>query len=313
MGQGTSTTAYEINTSITTGANGVGLYADKDRTITGSTSNIKYKGIIEVGNKTDAGIGIFIANGKVTLDNTTKIRLNGNAGVGVIATEGTEFTANKATVQLIGSNISGVGAYGKKGSTININNWTFENNGNRAEEVRSEEGRAPIGADKSLKPKMVLSHVINGETSLVSGKTVTSVDDGKYKAEENIGLMAEGIKNPTAPAPLTGWTNGNFEILNEGTINFSVAKKSTAIYVESARVKNDGAIKLGEGSTGIYGIYKASTRKYEGHPASHKNKLEVTTTANSKISLGNNSTGMYLVNAQKLDNLGGEIMLVSMQ
>ena len=307
MGQGTSTTAYEINTSITTGANGVGLYADKDRTITGSTSNIKYKGIIEVGNKTDAGIGIFIANGKVTLDNTTKIRLNGNAGVGVIATEGTEFTANKATVQLIGSNISGVGAYGKKGSTININNWTFENNGNRAEEVRSEEGRAPIGADKSLKPKMVLSHVINGETSLASGKTVTSVDDGKYKAEENIGLMAEGIKNPTAPAPLTGWTNGNFEILNEGTINFSVAKKSTAIYVESARVKNDGAIKLGEGSTGIYGIYKASTRKYEGHPASHKNKLEVTTTANSKISLGNNSTGMYLVNAQKLDNLGGEI------
>ena len=307
MGQGTSATAYEINTSITTGANGVGLYADKDHTITGSTSNIKYKGIIEVGNKTDAGIGIFIANGKVTLDNTTKIRLNGNAGVGVIATEGTEFTANKATVQLIGSNISGVGAYGKKGSTININNWTFENNGNRAEEVRSEEGRAPIGADKSLKPKMVLSHVINGETSLASGKTVTSVDDGKYKAEENIGLMAEGIKNPTAPAPLTGWTNGNFEILNEGTINFSVAKKSTAIYVESARVKNDGAIKLGEGSTGIYGIYKASTRKYEGHPASHKNKLEVTTTANSKISLGNNSTGMYLVNAQKLDNLGGEI------
>ena len=82
----------------------------------------------------------------------------------------------------------------KKGSTININNWTFENNGNRAEEVRSEEGRAPIGADKSLKPKMVLSHVINGETSLASGKTVTSVDDGKYKAEENIGLMAEGIK-----------------------------------------------------------------------------------------------------------------------
>ena len=51
MGQGTSTTAYEINTSITTGANGVGLYADKDRTITGSTSNIKYKGIIEVGTK----------------------------------------------------------------------------------------------------------------------------------------------------------------------------------------------------------------------------------------------------------------------
>ena len=303
MGQGTSATAYEINTSITTGANGVGLYADKDKSVTGSTSNIKYKGIIEVGNKTDAGIGIFIANGKVTLDNTTKIRLNGNAGVGVIATEGTEFTANKATVELIGSGISGVGVYGKKGSNLHINYWNFENHGNRAEEVRSEEGRAEIGSDKSLKPKMVLTHVINGETSLVSGKTVTSGDDGKYKAEENIGLMAEGTKKPGLPL----WTNGDFEILNQGTINFSVAKKSTAIFAESARVKNDGVIKLGESSTGIYGIYKDSTRKYEGHPASHKNKLEVTTTANSKISLGNNSTGMYLVNAQKLDNLGGEI------
>ena len=301
LGQGTSTTAYEINTSITAGANAVGLYADKDGA--SSTSNIKYKGTIEVGNGTDAGTGIFIANGKVELDDSTKIRLKGTSGVGVIAEEGTEFTANKATVELIGSGISGVGVYGKKGSNLHINYWNFENHGNRAEEVRSEEGRAEIGSDKSLKPKMVLTHVINGETSLVSGKTVTSGDDGKYKAEENIGLMAEGTKKPGLPL----WTNGDFEILNQGTINFSVAKKSTAIFAESARVKNDGVIKLGESSTGIYGIYKDSTRKYEGAPGGHKNKLEITTTTNSKIDLGNNSTGMYLVNAQKLDNLGGEI------
>ena len=300
MGQGTTGTPYEINTSITAGANGVGLYADKDNDISGSTSVIKYKGTIEIGDNTNAGTGIFIANGKVTLDDSTKIKLKGKAGVGVIATEGTTFTANKATVELIGSGINGVGVYGKKGSTVNVNNWTFENHGNTAEEVRSEEGRAEIGADKNLKPKMVLTHVINGETSLVSGKTVTSVADGKYQAEENIGLMAEGIKNPT----LSIWTNGDFEILNQGTIDFSIAKKSTAIFAESARAKNDGVIKLGENSTGIYGIYKDGTRKYA---TGINNKLEVQTTANSKISLGNNSTGMYLVNAQKLDNLGGEI------
>jgi len=86
------------------------------------------------------------------------------------------------------------------------------------------------------------------------------------------------------------------------TINFSNSKKSTAIFAESARAKNDGVIKLGESSTGIYGIYKDGTDKYA--PAA-VNKLEIETTANSDISLGKNSTGMYLINAQKLTNAAG--------
>ena len=70
--------------------------------------------------------------------------------------------------------------------------------------------------------------------------------------------MAQGVKNPTAPANIQttegGWKEADYEITNYGTIDFKDSIKSTAIYAESARVKNDGTIKLGESSTGIYGV-----------------------------------------------------------
>ena len=62
-----------------------------------------------------------------------------------------------------------------------------------------------------------------------TGATVTSVSDGSYTAKENIGLMAEGVKNPTAPAPLTSWDEADFEAVNKGIIDFSAAERSTAI------------------------------------------------------------------------------------
>ena len=298
--QGTSSSAYEISTPITAGKNGVGIYASKD-------SNIKYAGNMEIGDGTTAGIGIFITKkegangGKVELASNT-IKLKGTGGVAVIASEGTEFDGKNATIELVGTDIQGVGVYAKKGSTVNINNWTFNNHGNAAEEVRSEEGGVYIDNDKLLRPKMVLTHVINGETAISSGKTVTSISDGKYNAEANIGLMAEGVKNPTAPSPLV-WRNGNFEIENHGTIDFSVAEKSTAIFSNSARALNDGIIKVGKNSTAIYGFFDSATRKHDlaiGNP----NKLEIKTTANSNISLGNGSTGMYLINAEKVETDG---------
>ena len=298
--QGTSSSAYEISTPITAGKNGVGIYASKD-------SNIKYAGNMEIGDGTTAGIGIFITKkegangGKVELASNT-IKLKGTGGVAVIASEGTEFDGKNATIELVGTDIQGVGVYAKKGSTVNINNWTFNNHGNAAEEVRSEEGGVYIDNDKLLRPKMVLTHVINGETAISSGKTVTSISDGKYNAEANIGLMAEGVKNPTAPSPLV-WRNGNFEIENHGTIDFSVAEKSTAIFSNSARALNDGIIKVGKNSTAIYGFFDSATRKHDlaiGNP----NKLEIKTTANSNINLGNGSTGMYLINAEKVETDG---------
>ena len=310
--QGTTGSHYKINTDVTTGKEGVGIFSD-------SNSVIDYKGHITVGDGTTAtkddevtaGIGIYIT--KSTAGNTgtvnlvgsktdTSITLKGTGGVAVIASEDTKFDGGNATINLVGTDVKGVGVYAKKGSDVNIDNWTFNNNGNAAEEVRSEEGKANINATlKELKPKMVLSHVINGETSISSSTTVVSVDDLPYKAAANIGLMAEGIKNPAMT-----WVKGNYEIVNDGIINFSAAEKSTTIYVNSARVKNNKDIKVGKNSTAIYGFYDKNTRKYDGAPtSSDPNKLTVETTATSNISLGDSSTGMYLINAETVTNATG--------
>ena len=299
--------SYSITTPIKVGADGVGIYADKN-------SNITYTGDMEVGNGTKSGTGIYItkkdgtgtATGTVTLGSNT-IKLKGTGGVAVIASEGTKFDAKNATIELIGKNVTGVGVYGLKGSDVKTGGWTFKNNGNQAEEVRLVEGKVHVTSSKSLNPRMVLTHVINGETSVGTGTTVTSVNDSPHTAKENIGLMAEGVKNP-APQPPFTWNEADFEAVNKGTIDFSAAERSTAIYVNSARAKNDGTIKVGKNSIAIYGFYDKNTRKYDGAPAgTNPNKLEVETTAASKITLGDQSTGMYLINAEKIDNKGGEI------
>ncbi|BBM52989.1 hypothetical protein JMUB3935_1969 [Leptotrichia trevisanii] len=290
-GQGTTdspATVYDIAANVTAGKKGVGIFVD-------NKSNIKYTGNMNMG---EEGTGFFIAeNGKVELTNNT-ISMNG--GVVAYAAENSEFNGGTSTIEMTKS---GIGVFGKKGSKVNVDSWTFNNHGNEAEEVRLEEGQSVISGDKDLKPKMVLSHVINGETYLTAGKTVKSVADGAIQPEQNIGLMAEGMKNPTAPGTLT-WKNANFEIENYGTLDLSAAKKSTGIYANSARVLNDGEIKVGENSTGIYGFYNANTRKFDGVTL---NKVEVETTANSKISLNKNSVGMYLKDAEKVTNLGGSI------
>jgi len=302
--QGTSTSAYTIKTPITTGEKGIGIFA-ADKSI------IQYnRGTIDVGKN---GIGIYVqkqtsANttieSKVSLGTTTdKPTINlAEGSVAAIVGENAHFDGGNATINLSGS---GVGVYGLKGSVINVGNWTFNNNGHSAEEIRTKEGIAAIdnpSVDKDLKPGMVLSHVINGETYIVSGKTVKSVADGSIAAGKNIGLMAEGIKNPAG----TTWTQGNYEIVNQGTINFTAGKESTAIYAASARVKNDGTIKMGPQSTGIYGVYRSDSPHYDGG-SSADNKLTVETTANSLIELGQESVGVYLKNASTGINLDGKI------
>ena len=80
------------------------------------------------------------------------------------------------------------------------------------------------------------------------------------------------------------------------------------MFINSATAKNDGVIKIGKNSTAIYGFYNKNTRKYDGAVTNpDPNKLEIETTTNSKISLGDNSTGMYLINANKITNIGGQI------
>ena len=294
--QGTSSTPYTIKAKIKSGKNSVGIFSNPGV----NKSYVKY-----LGTQMDLGEGAtgFFVNGKTELDTasaTTTINLAG--GVVAYVTESSEFVAGKTTVNL---SKSAIGVYGERGAQVDVGSWTFNNNGNAAEEVRLKEGQAKVTTNKSLKPKMVLTHVINGETYLAANKTVTSVHDGKYKSEANIGLMAQGLKNPTTPPGVTAWYDANFEIVNSGTINFTTAKNSTAIFAESARAKNDGVIKLGQGSTGIYGVYKADSPKLKIGGVEVANKLEIETTSKSDINLGKSSTGMYLINAQKLTSAAG--------
>ncbi len=307
--QGVSGTPYVIKADIQTGAKAVGIFSAPDTpAVPPATSPTPNKSYIKyLGSQMDLGEGStgFYVNGKTELDTankTTTINLDG--GLVAYVTQNSEFVGGKSEVNL--SN-SGIGVYGERGAKVDVGSWTFNNNGHAAEEVRLKEGIAKVTTDKTLKPKMVLTHVINGETYLDSGKSVTAIADPTNSAiaqEENIGLMAQGIKNTKVGIT---WDKGNdYEIINEGTIDFTNSNKSTAIYAESARVKNDGTIKLGESSTGIYGIYRDDSPKFKDNTnVEYPNKLEIDTTATSSISLKKGSTGMYLVNAEKLNTAAG--------
>ena len=295
--QGVSGTPYVIKANIKTGTKAVGIFSAPGN----DKSYIKYEGTPNP-SKTDepqmnlgAGSTGFYVNGKTELVSPI---INSAGGLIAYVTEDSTFKGGTATVNL---SASGIGVYGEKGAVVDVGTWHFNNNGNAAEEIRLREGQAKVTTDKDLKPKMVLTHVINGETYLDKGKTVTAVADAGYTQEENIGLMAQGVKNPTPPTNVGTWKEANYEVTNYGTIDFTSSKKSTAIYAESARVKNDGTIKLGESSTGIYGVYRADTDSLTGVT----NTVKVDTTATSSISLGKGSTGMYLVNAENLNTAAG--------
>ena len=292
--QGVSGTPYVIKANIKTGTKAVGIFSAPGA----NKSYIKY-----LGSQMDLGEGStgFYVNGETELASPT---IDSAGGLIAYVTEDSTFKGGTATVNL---SKSGIGVYGEKGAVVDVGTWHFNNNGNAAEEIRLREGQAKVTTDKDLKPKMVLTHVINGETYLDTGKTVTAIADPTNSTivkQENIGLMAQGVKNPIAPANVLatgGWKEADYEITNYGTINFKDSIKSTAIYAESARVKNDGTIKLGESSTGIYGVYRADTASLTGVT----NTVKVATTANSNIILKNGSTGMYLVNAENLTTAAG--------
>ena len=322
-GQGTTANKYEIKAPITTGANGIGIFVGKDND-TNTGSSIKYSKTMNIGDGATSGTGIYIADkpgtgdNEATLGSTSHINLNGTNGVGVIIGKGSKLSVDSgATIEIkqnLNNNFKGVGVYGLKGSQIDasngITNLIFKNNGNTAEIVRTVEGKANItGGTTSAKPGIVVTHVINGETSLSGGATISAVDDLPYTAKNNIGLMAQGIKNPTAPAPFTSWDIiGDYEIVNNGTIDFHNSEGSTGIYAESARAQLGalGKIMLGKKSTGIYGVYRSDSPHYDGG-SSADNKLTVKTLAGSEIELGEESVGVYLKNASTGINLDGKI------
>ena len=307
--QGTAANKYQIQAPITTGANGIGIFVGKDDA-SNTGSSIKYSGTMSIGDGTTSGTGIYIADkpgtgdNEATLGSTSHIKLNGTNGVGVIIGKGSKLSIDSgAKIELLGNaaDIKGVGIYGLKGSQITgLNGLNFQNHGKTAEMVRTVEGQANI-ANTNANPGIVVTHVINGETSLAATATIST----PANSYNNIGLMAQGTKNPNMT-----WAKGDYEIVNDGTIDFSGSKTSTGIYAESARaqLRALGKIMLGEKSTGIYGVYNSNSPKYEGAPLTpNPNKLTVETLAGSEIELGKGSVGVYLKNASTGINLDGKI------
>ena len=296
--QGTTATPKVINTAITTGKNGIGLFAENG-------SKIKYTGNMTIGAGNTAGTGIYIGNtgpagegtapSEVTLE-TGRIILNGENGVGVIATKDSTINFNNtSTIELRGQ---GVGIYGQNGAIINDNGGSFITNGHSAERIRLTEGKTNTPGHVTLETGNVLSHVINGEAGIASGATV----DAAVGSQKIIGLMADGNKNDSKTGMT--WNYTGYDAVNNGTLDLSNATESTAMYLESSRGKNAGTIKTGDKSTGIYGIYKATTPKFSGHPVGYINKSTILNDSGASISVGNSSAAIYSVSTDKVENKG---------
>lgn len=299
-GQGASGSPKTISTSITTGANGVGLFAE-------NSSHIKYTGTMNIGDNTIAGTGIYIGNGgdgnkasEVTIDSGADIKLNGINGVGAIVT--TNATVDFKSGAKIEFGGDGVGIFAQKGGHIIDNGGTLVTNGHSVERTRVTEGSSVTSSDltvalgNALDTGNILSHVINGEAILQTGVTV----EAKSATKNIIGLMADGNSNPA----LTWVGTAGYDAENKGKLDLSNAQTSTAMYLDSARGLNSKDILVGDKSTGIYGIYKNTTPIYSAAPAGTVNIGTITTTANSKITIGDESSAIYSIGYDKVENKG---------
>ena len=299
--QGTSTTPKAITTAITTGANGVGLIAENG-------SNLAYTGTMTIGDGKDAGMGIYVGNNgtsgtpnpsKVTVTGTT-INLNGSNGVGAIVT--TDSTVNIDGTTTINFEGDGVGVYGQKGAHV-TNSAVLNTKGHSVERTRVTEGSSIIAANltgaAAADSGNIISHVINGETVVNPGITV----EAKSGTQNIIGLMADGIKNPSPTH--TSWKGDvDYEAINDGKIDLSNATTSTAMYLDSSRGINKDEIVVGNKSTGIYGVYNDTTSIYSDAVAGTKNEGKIMTTAGSKITIGDESSAIYAIDFTKVGNKG---------
>jgi len=298
--QGSSGSPKAISTSITAGVNGVGLFAE-------NSSHIKYTGTMNIGDNTTAGTGIYIGNGgdgnkasEVTIDSGADIKLNGINGVGAIVT--TNATVDFKSGAKIEFGGDGVGIFAQKGGHIIDNGGTLVTNGHSVERTRVTEGSSVTSSDltvalgNALDTGNILSHVINGEAILQTGVTV----EAKSATKNIIGLMADGNSNPA----LTWVGTAGYDAENKGKLDLSNAQTSTAMYLDSARGLNSKDILVGDKSTGIYGIYKNTTPIYSAAPAGTVNIGTITTTANSKITIGDESSAIYSIGYDKVENKG---------
>lgn len=291
-------TPKTISTAITTGSNGVGLFAE-------NSSNITYTGTMNIGDNKVAGTGIYVGNGgtkasEVTIASGATINLKGSNGVGAIVTTGATVDFQSGAKIEFGGD--GVGIFAQKGGHIIDNGGTLVTNKHSVERTRVTEGSSETAHDltvaigNALDTGNILSHVINGEAIIQTGVTV----EAKPSTENIIGLMADGNSNPGLP-----WVGtSGYDAENRGKLDLSNAETSTAMYLDSSRGLNSKDILVGNKSTGIYGIYRDSTPIYSGALAGNVNTGTITTTAGSKIKIGNESSAIYSIGFDKVENKG---------
>ena len=250
--------------TLTAGANGVGLYAQNG-------SNIKYTGTINVGDGTTAGTGLYVGTAGLntsTVDLEGVINLNGVGGIGAYVDNGSTFNFNSTGVMNFYGD--GVALFGNAGAIINDNGGVINTNGFNVERTRIANGTINIVADTTVTDNNILGHVVNGEMNVFSGVSVNAVGD------KIIGMYVEDLKGAGV------WLH-TYEANNLGTLDFSNAVNSTAMYLDNARGDNQGVIKAGTNSLGMYGANNAELYN------------------NSSIEAGDKAVGMYGKNA-KIEN-----------
>ena len=164
---------------------------------------------------------------KVKITNNGKISLSGNSGTKTTTAMAGDFVTltNNKDVEVTGD--KAVGMFGAGGSKVlNNTNGTI---------TVGKEGVALYGVNKL-------------GTSTLGDKTISLVNKGKITAisgkESPYGIYA---KNDLGLA-----TRANAKVTNEGTIDFTSAKKSIGEYVEDATLINTGKMLVGEEGVGIF-------------------------------------------------------------
>ncbi|QYR65400.1 autotransporter-associated N-terminal domain-containing protein [Fusobacterium animalis] len=164
---------------------------------------------------------------KVKITNNGKILLSGNSGAKTTTAMAGDFVTltNNKDVEVTGD--KAVGMFGAGGSKVlNNTNGTI---------TVGKEGVALYGVNKL-------------GTSTLGDKTISLVNKGKITAvsgkESPYGIYA---KNDLGLA-----TRANAKVTNEGTIDFTSAKKSIGAYVEDATLINTGKMLVGEEGVGIF-------------------------------------------------------------
>ena len=312
---GTSTRNDNIISLInggSSGAPGIGIYADGSITNIGNIStydgsagiyafngSLTNAGIISAGNK---GIGIYADNETVALNISSGVN-TGNNSVGVYGKNNSVITAN-------GSMSIGTDSFGYVlESGTKLNNSSAMILSDRSVFVYSD-GAAEvfnnIGADVMMNGQgNTAFYMVNG------GKFINNADITGVLGTANVGIYNNGGSVENNGDIKTG--NSVLVYNNDGQINYNKSSYSIGIYSENnTSFINTGQIETGENGVGIY------VKKYKGStPAENKGNItsggngaigmfaENSTVLNSGVITmdGNNATGMYAnVNAAVINN-----------